>query len=257
MTRRVNSARPAPSQASIPAGEPHGYVYESRRPLNSLLFILVPLAAYQVFALMYGTRLLAPRDLARVLEYFGATATLLPAALIVTVLLVQHFVHRKRWSFQPVVLLGMLAESVVWVLPMLAMSHFIRVPMTAQTAPAAGSAAPSRFVREALQGLGAGIYEEFIFRLAIAGLILFVLADVLEFKREFAALAAIVIQALLFSAYHFTQAELTGQAPFPWGPFIFRMVAGVYLGGLYVLRGYGITVGAHAAWNAYVAWVST
>jgi len=255
MTRRSH-AKPAPPEASFAAAEPRGYLYESRRPLNSLLFILVPLTVYQVFALMYGTRLLAPRDMARFLKYFGATATLLPAALIVVVLLVQHFFHRRRWSLDPPVLLGMLAESVVWMLPLLAMNSFTRVPMSAQTAPAAPPG-PGPFVREVLQGLGAGIYEEFIFRLVLAGLILFVLADLLEFRREVSAVVAIFVQAALFSLYHLTHAELTGQTPFPWGPFSFRMFAGAYLGGLYVLRGYGITVGAHAAWNVYVAWVST
>ena len=107
---RRSHPKPAPSQASIPASEPHGYLYEARRPLNSLLFILIPLTAYQVFAFKYGTRLLAPQHLARVLEYFGATAALLPPALIVAVLLAQHFVYRRRWTPQPLVQLGMLEE---------------------------------------------------------------------------------------------------------------------------------------------------
>jgi len=230
------------------ASDPRGYVYESRRPLNSLLLIILPLAAYQFFALRYGSKLLAPRDMARFLRYFGATAALLGPALIVVVLLVQHFVQRRRWTFQPGVLLGMLAESVVWVLPLVAMFHFTRTPMQATS-----SAAPGTFVSDCIQGIGAGIYEEFIFRLALAGLLLFIFADLLEFRRDVSAVVAIFIQATLFSLYHFSHEELTGAAPFPWSPFIFRMLAGAYLGGLYVLRGYGITVGAHAAWNLYVA----
>jgi hypothetical protein len=167
------------------------------------------------------------------------------------VLLAQHFLERCKWTFQPAVMLGMLAESFAWVLPMLALSHFTSQPMAA-TAPAA----PSQFVRQALQGLGAGIYEEFLFRLVLAGMILFILADLLEFRRDVSAIVAIFAQAALFSLYHLSHAQVTGAAPFPWSPFVFRMLAGAYLGGLYVLRGYGITVGTHAVWNFYVAWIN-
>jgi hypothetical protein len=231
-----------------------GYIRQARRPLNCLLFIILPLALYQSFALRYGTQLLAPRDLARLLAYFGAgaSAALLPPALIVVVLLVQHFVERAGWTFQPAVLLGMLAESFAWVLPMLALSHFTSQPMAA-TSPAA----PSHFLRQSLQGLGAGIYEEFLFRLVLAGLILFILAGLLEFRRDVSAVVAIFAQAALFSLYHLSHAQVTGEAAFPWSPFVFRMLAGAYLGGLYVLRGYGITVGTHAVWNIYVAWINT
>ena len=230
-----------------------GYIRQAQRPLNCLMFIILPLALYQTFALRYGTQLLAPLDLARLLAYFGAgaSAALLPPALIVVVLLTQHFFERSKWTFQPTVLLGMLAESVAWVLPMLALSYFTRQPMAATT-----GTTPSQFARQALQGLGASIYEEFIFRLMLAGLILFILAGLLEFRRDVSAVVAIFAQAALFSLYHLSHAQVTGAVPFPWSPFVFRMLAGAYLGALFILRGYGITVGTHAVWNLYVAWVS-
>ena len=81
-----------------------GYIRQAQRPLNCLLFIILPLALYQAFALRYGTQLLAPRDLARLLAYFGASAALLAPALIVGVLLAQHFLERCKWTFQPAVL---------------------------------------------------------------------------------------------------------------------------------------------------------
>ena len=184
----------------------HGYFQQARQPLNSLLLILVPLIAYQVFAMKYGTHLLAPQDMGKFLSYFGATATLLPPALILVVLVVQHFAHRCKWKFQPMVLLKMLGESLVWVVPMLAMSYFTRQPMTA-TGPTTAMG-PSPFARQALQGLGAGIYEEFIFRLVLTGLLLFILADLLEFPREISAVVAIFAQAALFSLYHLSHEQI-------------------------------------------------
>jgi len=228
-----------------------GYIRQARRPLNCLLFILLPLVLYQGFAVRYGTQLLAPRDLGRLLAYFGASAALLPPALIVAVLLIQHALHRYKWTIRPGVLLGMLAESFAWVLPMLVLSHF-----TSESMAATAREAPSHFTRQVLQGLGAGIYEEFIFRLVLISLILLVLAEVLELRRDVSAVIAIICQAILFSLYHLSHAQVTGAVDFPWSPFAFRMFAGAYLGGLYVLRGYGITMGTHAVWNLYVAWVS-
>lgn len=58
---------------------------------------------------------------------------------------------------------------------------------------------------------------------------------------------------MLFSLYHLTGQQLSGKVAFPWAAFIFRMLAGVYLGGLYVCRGFGIAVGTHAVWNLWVA----
>ncbi len=228
-----------------------GYIRQARRPFNCFLFILVPLLLYQAFALRYGTRLLAPRDLGRLLAYFGATEKWLPPALIIAVLLIQHALHRYKWTVHPGVLLGMLAESFVWVLPMLALSFFTRDTMSATTQHAL-----SPFTQQVLQGLGAGIYEEFIFRLVLIGLILLVMVEVLEFRKDVSAVVAIIFQAVLFSLYHLSHAQVTGQVPFPWSPFVFRTLAGAYLGGLYVLRGYGVTVGTHAVWNLYVAYLA-
>ncbi|MBL7220750.1 MAG: CPBP family intramembrane metalloprotease, partial [Phycisphaerae bacterium] len=34
--------------------------------------------------------------------------------------------------------------------------------------------------------------------------------------------------------------------------FTFRIVAGLYLGVLFILRGFGVAVGTHVMWNIYV-----
>ncbi|HUS90660.1 MAG TPA: CPBP family intramembrane glutamic endopeptidase [Phycisphaerae bacterium] len=229
-----------------------GYVRQTQRPLTCLAFILLPLAAYHACTLRYGTDLLAPRDVARLLRYFGATANVLPPLMIVVVLLLQHVVHRHRWRVQPAVLAGMLAESALWVVPLFSLNY-----LTSRLLLAAGAAPhPAPWLQQVLQALGAGIYEEFIFRLVFLSLMLLLLVDLLELRRDLAAVGAVVLGAILFSLYHFSAGQLTGSAPFPWGHFVFRTLAGIYLGGLYVCRGFGIAVGSHAFWNLCVAWVN-
>jgi len=227
-----------------------GYVRLTQRPLHSLLFILIPLVVYHIYALRHDTELLAPRDVGRLLRYFGATAGVLPPLLILVVLALQHVIHRHPWKVEPIALAGMLIESAVWVLPLFALSHFTGRFLSAGTATRPASA-----VRQVLQALGAGIYEEFIFRLVFLSLMLLILVDLLSLRKELAAVAAILLGAMLFSLYHLSRDQLSGVAAFPWGGAIFRALAGAYLGGLYVCRGFGIAAGTHAFWNIWVAFL--
>lgn len=96
--------------------------------------------------------------------------------------------------------------------------------------------------------LGAGVYEELIFRLVLVSLLfaaLFFLkkSDLLRY-----AIAAIV-GALIFSAIHYTGAY--GDS-FNLSSFTFRFLMGLALNGLMLLRGFGIAVAAHALYDVYV-----
>lgn len=213
------------------------------RPLESLVFISPLLVFFHVGSLTYGTGLLALRDLDRLLGFFGATAPYLPALLVVAVLLSQHAAHHYRWRIHGKVLLGMLAESVAWMVPLVAMSWLV-----GRGSLAAGGNEEG-ILRYLLIAVGAGIYEEFLFRLMMISLVMMIFVDVFELPRDLVAVAAILLASVVFSAYH-----LTGRSfeAFPWALFAFRTVAGVYLSGLYVFRGFGIAVGAHIIYNLYV-----
>jgi hypothetical protein len=53
--------------------------------------------------------------------------------------------------------------------------------------------------------------------------------------------------AVAFSAYHYLGAE-----QFDLPTFAFRTVAGVYFGGMFLARGFGVTAGSHAAYDVLV-----
>ena len=104
---------------------------------------------------------------------------------------------------------------------------------------------------EALAGqavlmIGAGIYEELLFRLALISLIWLLLTKVGSLSKEYALLFAAVASAGLFGAYHFFYLDMVP------APFTFYFLAGVYFTGLYVFRGFGITVGAHIVYDLIV-----
>jgi membrane protease YdiL (CAAX protease family) len=97
--------------------------------------------------------------------------------------------------------------------------------------------------------VGAGLYEETLFRLILLSSMLGLLR-VLETPPWLAATLAAVGSATLFAAAHHVAPH--GQ-PYATFLFLFRMAAGLYFAALFQLRGYGIVVGAHACYNLMVS----
>jgi hypothetical protein len=97
--------------------------------------------------------------------------------------------------------------------------------------------------------LGAGIYEELLFRvLLVSGLFLLARRG-FGWSGGLSGGFAAVAGALIFSAFHYI-----GPYGDPWalGSFTFRAVAGLLLSGLYLTRGLGITAWSHALYDVFV-----
>jgi membrane protease YdiL (CAAX protease family) len=96
--------------------------------------------------------------------------------------------------------------------------------------------------------LGAGIYEEVLFRLILFSGLVWLLGTA-EVPRRTALIAAGVTSAVIFSSAH--HAGPYGE-PFNGYYFFFRTVAGLYFTVVYQMRGFGIAVGAHAFYDVLV-----
>lgn len=223
------------------------YRWQTLRPLNCLVFVLPLLLIFHFGTAWFGTELLALQHIDKILHYFGGTTVYLPALLIIAVLLFQHVAKSDRWKIDPSAVAGIVGESIIWMLPLIGLG-MLYGRISAQAA--AAHPAPSKFTQEILLGIGAGIYEEFLFRMLFISLVMLFLSDVFGLKKDVTAILGVICGAVLFSMYHFV-----GQWPdsFPWTKFLYYSVAGVYLGTLYVFRGFGIAVGAHTAYNLYWA----
>lgn len=100
--------------------------------------------------------------------------------------------------------------------------------------------------------LGAGIYEELLFRvLLVSGLLALGLR--LGWRRPVTVAVAVVLSALIFSAFHYVGPY---GDPLTLGSFTFRAIAGLLLSGLYVARGFGITAWTHALYDVGLALVA-
>ena len=98
--------------------------------------------------------------------------------------------------------------------------------------------------------LGAGIYEELLFRVLIVGALAWAARRALGWSATAAGVFATFVGALVFSAFHYMG---------PYGDrlevasFTFRAIAGVLFSGLYLLRGFGITAWTHALYDVVLA----
>jgi len=223
-----------------------GYWRYSRQPLNCLIFISPFLVGFEVCVAAMGTDLLARNQLRQFLYYFGATGAHLSAALVVLVLGLWQLASRRPWRTGVHVVGAMYLEAIVLAVPLLGLG------ILAQRLAGGGAliAAPPAplWVQEVLAGIGAGVYEEFIFRLVGLNICMLLLFDVIELPRDLAYALAIAACSVPFALYHFPGAE-----PVIWPRFIFYALAGAYLAGVYVVRGFGLAAGTHIFYNMAVA----
>lgn len=248
------------SEADHYRREKDSYRWRTLQSVNALLFVAPMLVAFHVgsavidapLAAQDNLGLFATRDLERILGVFGSTAPYLPPLLVGAALLVQHAARRDRWRLDATVFVGMVVESVIWALPLLALNYLCgRLLNTGGSILAAGD---SPQLVNVLKALGAGVYEEFVFRLVGLGLLTWIIVNVFSVRkrRDWVVLFAIVASSLAFSLYHFSAGGRAMTPEFNAGDFTWRAAAGLCLALAYVTRGFGVAVGAHVVWDLYV-----
>ena len=211
------------------------YFRETLKPLYGLIFVFPMLLAFH-----YGTRNIRIDIL--VLSRFRGAAAYIPPMALILVLGVQHLARRDRFSLRWRVFGGMLVESVLWVLPLMAVSHVTALLFLTATQPASASRLDSILI-----GMGGGIYEEFAFHLLGIGLTCLILVKGMSAPKIPVVIIATIVTAVLFSLSHFNNDN-----PYSNQYFAFYTIAGLHLGALFITRGFGIAAGAHVMWNIYI-----
>ena len=97
--------------------------------------------------------------------------------------------------------------------------------------------------------LGAGLYEELLFRVVVVALLAHGFRLLFGASRVASGVIATVIGALLFSAFHYIGPF--GE-PLRLESFVFRTLAGLAFSGLYLTRGFGITAWTHALYDVAI-----
>lgn len=114
---------------------------------------------------------------------------------------------------------------------------------------AAGGALDGGALARLTLSLGAGLYEELLFRVVIVALLAHGFRLLFGTSRVWSGVAATIVGAVLFSAFHYIGPF--GE-PLRLESFVFRTLAGLAFSGLYLTRGFGITAWTHALYDIWV-----
>lgn len=231
----------------------------SRAPRYSLLFALPLLVCYEAAAfLLSGDAIAGVRNGADVLlkslfVAFGGQRGLLAFDLLlvaVGAVLILRDRHRNPAPMRGRIFVGMLAESAVGGLVFGAVAGLLTalllqgVPRL-MVGPVAALSVPTQLT----VALGAGIYEELLFRVLLVGGLAFFGRRVLGWHPVTAGIVAAVLGATIFSAFHYVGPY---GDPFALHSFIFRLIAGLLFSAMYLVRGFGITAWTHALYDVFL-----
>ena len=222
------------------------YWSESRRPLASLVFIAPLLAIYELGVLFWGVRNGADAFMRWALNLMGFGQHFLLPLLIVCILLGWHYVSRQPWRLSGGVIAGMAAESVMLGICLRMIAFLQHVLFQVIREPLAASIGGA--LKHSVGFLGAGIYEELLFRLIFLSLVAWIS------RRMGATPRMSMVIAVLLNSFVFAVAHYIGAAgdTFVLFGFFFRVLAGVFFSLLFVFRGFGIAAGSHAAYDVLV-----
>lgn len=271
---------------------PDSYLERTSRPIYAVWFLLPFIVFYELGTILSNTSLLKQHWQGRVvafvwlesfLEYIGFSSKFVwiatPLAVLVILFCLQ-LTSRNKWKFWPQDTWRMTAECVLLAIPLIVLSLLLgnftdwrNETASVQTTdfveytennnagvvysevPAQthdNGERPQILVADIVTSIGAGIYEELVFRLILISLLMILLQNVLRIGHKTAIIMAVLISAALFSAHHhivFIDGQLVQSSPFRWTEFSFRTIAGIYFAVVFAFRGFGITAGTHAIYD--------
>jgi membrane protease YdiL (CAAX protease family) len=264
VARASSSTKKGPTARSAD-GVSDGYGSRSQQPLEILLFLLPLIVLYElglVLLLRSGGSVLdnkAHDVIRRIFDAVGIDAAAmslpvlsLPGILLVVILLVWQVLSRRSWTVDLRTVGLMAVESAALAVPLIVLAQLV-VQVFSTSAPAAvGVPTPLHelpVLGRIAVSIGAGLYEELIFRLVLIAVLHTLLVDVLRWKEGPAIGISIGIAAVAFALYHPLR---DAQGALDWARFAAYLVIGGYFGAVFAFRGFGVVVGTHASYDIAV-----
>ena len=262
------------------------YFERTSRPVYAIVFLLPFIAFYELGTIFINTdvlnhtqvRVVAFTWLQSFLVYLGFGSKLAwaaPAFAVVIILAALQIASRKQWRFSTGDIGPMAVECTLLAAPLIVLSLFLNTSRTYKgdaeqfysgsaqlqaeiiTAESVAEYSDDQGQEQSVlanivTGIGAGIYEELLFRLILICALMALFQNVFQLSHKNSIIMSILISAALFSVHHhivFIDGQLTLSSPFNWMEFSFRTIAGVYFAVLFAIRGFGITAGTHAFYD--------
>ncbi len=267
-TRSERKARSEQAPALKKSDDLSSYGAVSMRPLHILVFLAPLIVLYELGSGLYlhggaggaFETIRAHRMLADFFRAFGVGGIYLPGAALVVTLLIWHLLQRDSWRMKPSVLVGMLFESLVWTVPIWVLGQAVGKAMAGAAPTAEPGAVATALANSGAEltelpwqaratiAVGAGLYEELLFRMLGIAFFHFIIVDLLGARELPGAAAAVALSAIGFALYH----DVWVYGRLDMLRFGFLFLAGLYFGALYVVRGFGIVVAVHAIYDLAV-----
>jgi hypothetical protein len=242
-----------------------GYFARTSRPIYALIFLLPFIVLYEILVLAVNPQLLIePASNVRggvvafvwiqnFLQYIGLdgkNSWLCAPLVIIVLLLILQLISRQQWKIMLPDFLVMTCECIAISVPLIVLAMVLNRPIQQQAAGllAAAKFSNHSFTMDIITGIGAGIYEELVFRLILIGLLMLFFETILGVSRTKAIFISIAVSAVLFSLHHhfvFLNGRFARAEQLAMAPFVFRTIAGIYFAGVFATRGFGIVAGAH------------
>ena len=232
------------------------YWARSRKPLAILVFLLPFVLFYEVSLILIpsGSGRLDIVAYQHIEEFFqtfvGEEGMAIPGILLVVCLLAWHVMSRQPWRLEGPTVPLMWLESILVAVPVVVLGLMISFAPAMQEV--VGEVAEDRVEGRSYtlslysMAVGAGLYEELIFRWVLIALVHTIVSDMLKFSNRVAIVSAVLLSSILFTWAHGSH-EL--------GPMVFYFLAGLWFSALYLIRGFGIAAGGHIAYDmVWVTW---
>lgn len=242
-----------------PFTAPQSYWQTSRAHRYSLVFALPLLALYETLAA------LLPHDprgeirngadvILRSAFYAigGSRGGMLFGICLIggSLFIVGRDVRKRGFPSRGTVFVGMAAESAILAIAF----GFVVGAITSRllgllAVGAGGGVAAMPLPTRLMVSLGAGLYEELLFRVILVAAIGQLCQRLIGLSELTAGTVAVVFGAAIFSAFHYVGPY---GDPFEIRSFVFRLIAGLFFSALYLLRGFGITAWTHALYDVFL-----
>ena len=226
------------------------YFLQTRSSFYSFLFTIPLFFIYEVgIVFLSKDDILVVRNgadflMRSILESFGIFGLYGLGAIFLIGFIITYiyfFNDKSNKSIRPDYLFIMIFESVCWALILyFLLSKFMLVLM---------NPIGKTITQQVTLAVGAGIYEEFLFRVMLISGLTGIIGFVFLWSEKVRKAAALIIAAGIFSAFHFVGDY--GDF-FSMELFLLRFFAGIVLGILYIARGFGITAYAHSIYDLIV-----
>lgn len=229
---------------------------DPRNLLTSLVLVFPLFLIYQV-GVLFTLPVLNGADFLTVFLFrnlhLSTSAYLAYTGIVALAFAVAVAVLRRRQQFDPRLAIPVLLESAIYALTMGSVIVLVMTKALGISPQLAGGAdafvTRQGFGTRFVMSLGAGVYEETVFRLGIMTGIVALTERLLGLSRWLGIVLGLLVSALLFSAMHHIPPY---GDPLHLGVFVFRALAGVCFGLIYWYRGFAVAVYTHALYDIYV-----